>query len=595
MDTLGSLRRTHYAEELLNEKLGSEVTVAGFVARSRNLGNLVFTDVRDVTGITQLAFDDTTDRTVFDKAKTLKNEYTVIAKGILRERSSKTDKIATGAIEVFVTELNVLSGADTTPFEIRDDIADVRDDLSLKYRYLDLRRPSLNHNIVMRHKIAKIARDYFDENHFIEIETPMLTKSTPEGARDYLVPSRVQPGKFFALPQSPQQYKQLLMLSGFDRYLQIVRCFRDEDLRADRQPEFTQIDLEMSFIDQDDIMTINEGFLKRVFKEVLNIDIQTPLRRMTYAEAMDRFGSDKPDTRFGLELTDLSDLLQNTEFGVFANAVNNGGTVRCINAKGLADKLTRKEIDKLTDLMKKHYHAKGLAFTRITADNRSSSYEKFLSENEILAINERMNAETGDVLLIVSDEKKQTVFDSLGALRVEIAKKYDLIPPHTFDLLWIVEFPLFEYSEEDGRFYAKHHPFTMPFDEDLDKLETDQGACRAKAYDIVINGCEAGGGSIRINNPEIQKKMFRALGFTDERAEAQFGHLIEAYRYGAPPHGGMAYGLDRLVMLMLEQESIRDVIAFPKVQNTSEPMMASPSEVDLKQLEELHIKVDLNE
>ena len=384
------------------------------------------------------------------------------------------------------------------------------------------------------------------------------------------------------------------MLSGFDRYLQIVRCFRDEDLRADRQPEFTQIDLEMSFIDQDDIITINEGFLKRVFKEVVGIDIKTPLRRMPYSEAMERYGSDKPDTRFGLELTDLSDILKDSGFSIFSNAIKNGGTVRGINAKGLADKLSRKEIDKLTDLMKKHYHAKGLAFTRITAENRASSFEKFLSEDEIKAIDSRLNVETGDVILIISDDKKQIVYDALGALRVEIAKQFNLIPPHTFDLLWVVEFPLFEYSEEDGRFYAKHHPFTMPFDEDIDKLETDQGACRAKAYDIVINGCEAGGGSIRINNPEIQRKMFRALGFTDEKAEYQFGHLIEAYKYGAPPHGGMAYGLDRLVMLLLEQSTIRDVIAFPKVQNTSEPMMASPSFVDDSQLEELHIKVDLS-
>ncbi|MBR5502079.1 MAG: aspartate--tRNA ligase [Oscillospiraceae bacterium] len=592
METLGTLRRTHYAEQLINETLGKEVTVAGFVARSRNLGNLIFTDVRDVTGIVQLAFDDATDRAVFDKAKSIRSEFTLIAKGILRERSSKTDKIATGAIEVYVTELHLLSGADTTPFEIKDDV-NVRDDLALKYRYLDLRRPALNRNIVMRHKIAKIARDYFDEQHFVEIETPYLTKSTPEGARDYLVPSRVQPGKFFALPQSPQQYKQLLMLSGFDRYIQIVRCFRDEDLRADRQPEFTQIDLEMSFVDQDDIMACNEGFLARVFKEVLGRELQLPLPRMPYKEAMERFGSDKPDTRFGLELVNLSDVLKNTEFSVFSGAIAAGGAVRGINAKGLADKLTRKEIDKLAELCKTQFHAKGLAYTRITAENRTSSFEKFLSAEEIEGINKAMDAEVGDVLLIVADAKADTVFDTLGSLRCEVARRFDLIDPNRFDLLWVVEFPLFEYSEEDGRYYAKHHPFTMPFDEDVDKLETAPGEMRAKAYDIVINGTEAGGGSMRINNPEIQKRMFRALGFTDEAAEEQFGHLIEAYRYGAPPHGGLAYGLDRLVMLLLGLTSIRDVIAFPKVQNASELMMASPSVVEDKQLNELFIKLDL--
>ncbi|MBQ4093770.1 MAG: aspartate--tRNA ligase [Oscillospiraceae bacterium] len=592
METLGNLRRTHYAEQLINETLGKEVTVAGFVARSRNLGNLIFTDVRDVTGIVQLAFDDATDRAIFDKAKTIRSEFTLIAKGILRERSSKTDKIATGAIEVYVTELHLLSGADTTPFEIKDDV-NVRDDLALKYRYLDLRRPTLTRNMVLRHKIAKIARDYFDEQHFVEIETPYLTKSTPEGARDYLVPSRVQPGKFFALPQSPQQYKQLLMLSGFDRYIQIVRCFRDEDLRADRQPEFTQIDLEMSFVDQDDIMACNEGFLARVFKEVLGRELQLPLPRMTYKEAMERFGSDKPDTRFGLELVNLSDILKNTEFSVFSGAIAAGGAVRGINAKGLADKLTRKEIDKLAELCKTQFHAKGLAYTRITADNRASSFEKFLCAEEIEGINKAMGAEVGDVLLIVADAKADTVFDTLGSLRCEVARRFGLIDPDRFDLLWVVEFPLFEYSEEDGRYYAKHHPFTMPFDEDVDLLETAPGEMRAKAYDIVINGTEAGGGSMRINNPEIQKRMFRALGFTDEAAEEQFGHLIEAYRYGAPPHGGLAYGLDRLVMLLLGQQSIRDVIAFPKVQNASELMMASPSVVEDKQLQELFIKLDL--
>ena len=588
METMGTLRRTHYALDILKANVGDELTVAGFVARSRDLGNLIFTDLRDVTGIVQLAFDDETDRAVFDKAKKLRSEYTLIAKGVLRERSSKTDKIETGAFEIAVTELRILGEAETPPFEIRDEIS-VRDDLALTYRYLDLRRPSLARSIAMRHRVTKIARDYFDTQRFLEIETPTLVKSTPEGARDYLVPSRVQPGRFYALPQSPQIYKQLLMIAGFDRYMQIAHCYRDEDLRADRQPEFTQIDLEMSFCDIDDIIEVNEGFLKVLFKEVLGRDIQLPLPRIPYAEAMNRYGSDKPDNRFGLELCDLSDIAATCGFSVFANAVADGGSVRAINAKGLADRLTRKEIDKLTEFVKT-YRAKGLAYTRVTADARSSSFEKFLTPEELDALNARLGVETGDVLFVVADAKNDVVFDSLGALRCEIAKKFDLIEEGRFDLLWVVDFPLFEYSEEDGRYYAKHHPFTMPMDEDLDKVESDPGACRAKAYDIVINGTEAGGGSIRISNPELQRRMFRALGFSEERAQAQFGFLINAYNYGAPPHGGLAYGLDRLVMLLLGKDSIRDVIAFPKVQNGGELMSGCPDVVDPSQLEELHIR-----
>ena len=452
----------------------------------------------------------------------------------------------------------------------------------------------MQQSIMLRHRIVKAARDYYDRNGFLEIETPCLIKSTPEGARDYLVPSRVQPGKFFALPQSPQQYKQLLMLSGFDRYMQIARCFRDEDLRADRQPEFTQIDLEMSFADEEDVMSVNEGFVKHVFREVLGKEVQTPFRRVNYQEAMSRYGSDKPDTRFGLELCDLTGLVKDTGFKVFRGAVDGGGSVRAINAKGAAGKLSRKEVDKLADFVKT-YRAKGLAFTRLTPEGESSSYEKFLTPDEAKAIRERLGAETGDVLLIVADPKDQVVFDSLGALRVRLAKQLDLIPPGSFDFLWVTQFPLFEYDEEEGRYAAKHHPFTSPMLEDLDKMESDPANCRARAYDMVINGCEVGGGSIRITDPEVQERMFQALGFTPERARAQFGFLIDAFKYGAPPHGGMAYGLDRLVMLMLDRDSIRDVIAFPKVQNASELMTGCPDTVEDKSLQELSIRIALPE
>ncbi len=588
MESMGTLRRTHYNLETLNVAAGKEVVVAGFVARMRDIGNLMFCDLRDVTGILQLAFDDASDRAVFEKAKKIGSETVIMAKGILRERSSKNPDLPTGSIELFVTELRILSSGETTPFEIRDE-APVREELALKYRYLDLRRPALNNAIVMRHRIVKTTRDYFDENHFIDIETPMLIRSTPEGARDYVVPSRVHPGKFYALPQSPQLYKQLLMLSGFDRYFQIARCFRDEDLRADRQPDFTQIDLEMAFFDIDDIIAMNEGYLKRVFKEILDYDVKLPLRRLTYADAINRFGSDKPDTRFGLELVDLTDIVSDCSFEVFKGTIASGGTVRAINAKGLAEKLSRKEIDKLTEFVKT-YRAKGLAYTRILADGATSSFEKFLSEPHAAEIRKACGAEEGDVILIVAD-KPSVVFDTLGALRVEIAKKFDLINEDGFDMLWITEFPLFEFSEDDGRYYAKHHPFTAPMDEDLDKVESDPANCRAKAYDIIINGNEAGGGSIRINDPALQRRMFKALGFTEEEMEDQFGFLTTAYSYGAPPHGGLAYGLDRLVMIMLKRKSIRDVIAFPKVQSASELMTSAPSEISEKQLQELHIKL----
>lgn len=588
METMGNLRRTHYCGGLRIADAGSEITVAGSIAKCRDKGGIVFADLRDTSGILQLVFDDSTDKEVFEKASSLKSEYVVIAKGTLRERAAKTDKIPTGDVELFVTELRVLSTAETTPFEIRDEI-NVKDELRLKYRYLDLRRPNMHSPLVMRSKVAKLVRDYYCDNFFCEIETPMLIKSTPEGARDYLVPSRVQPGHFYALPQSPQLYKQILMLSGFDRYFQIARCFRDEDLRADRQPEFTQIDMEMAFVTEDDVMTMNEGLVKHVFREALGVEVETPFRRMPYSEAMDRFGSDKPDTRFGLELQNVSDAVRTSEFAPFKGALENGGSVRLINCKGMADQLTRKTIDKLTDVVKT-YGAKGLAYTRLTAESETSSFEKFLTEEEKAALRTAANAETGDVLLVVADAKNDVVFAALGALRLEIGKKYGLIDESKFDFLWVTDFPLFEYDEEEQRYVAKHHPFTMPKDEDLDKVESDPAACRAKAYDMILNGCELGGGSIRINDPVLQDRMFRALGFTEESARESFGFLMDAYRYGAPPHGGMAFGFDRMIMLMLGRESIRDVIAFPKVQNAGEIMSGCPETVEQKQLRDLCIQ-----
>lgn len=592
METMGNLRRTAYCGELTTEDIGKEVIVAGSIAKSRDLGGVVFADLRDTTGILQLSFDDSSDREVFEKASGLKTEYVVIAKGELRRRESVNKTIPTGEIELFVTELRVLSAADTTPFELRDNIK-VKDELRLRYRYLDLRRESMHYPIVLRSKIAKIIRDYYCDNHFCEIETPILIKSTPEGARDYLVPSRVQPGHFYALPQSPQLYKQILMLSGFDRYFQIARCFRDEDLRADRQPEFTQVDMEMSFVSEEDIESMNEGLVKKLFKEVLNVDVPTPFIRMPYTEAMERFGSDKPDTRFGLELNNVTELLKGCEFAVFKGAIEAGGSVRCINAKGLAEQLSRKAIDKLTEVVKT-YGAKGLAYTRVTADGETSSFEKFLTEEEKLALRNAANVETGDVLLVVADGNDEHVFAALGALRLEIAKKCDLIDPDRFNFLWVTDFPFFEYSENEGRFMAKHNPFTLPREEDLDKIESDPGSVRARAYDMVLNGCEVGGGSMRINDPAMQERMLKALGFSEERARESFGFLMDAYKFGAPPHGGMAFGFDRLVMLMLKKDSIRDVIAFPKVQNAGEPMSGCPDLVETKQLDELSIQLALS-
>ena len=580
-------KRTDYCGEILKPKIGSRVAVCGFVQKIRDQGSLVFIDLRDRTGIVQLVFDGGTPKELLEKAAGVRAEYVLAAAGEVRERAGKNPGLATGDIEIFADDLRILSKAETPPFEITQ-TTNVNDELRLKYRYLDLRRGEMQHAMITRHKIVKSARDFYDANGFLEIETPQLIKSTPEGARDYLVPSRVHPGEFYALPQSPQLYKQLLMLSGYDKYMQIARCFRDEDLRADRQPEFTQIDVEMSFVDEDDVMKVNEAFISHVFREVLQVEIPTPFRRIPYREAMGRFGSDKPDTRFGLELCDLTGQLQDCEFKVFSGAVKTG-SIRGINVKGAADILSRKEIDKLVELVKT-YKAKGLAFLRLTGDGESSSYEKFLSDDEKNAIRQALQAETGDVLLIVADSDNSVVFDALGALRCHLGSKLGLIPENSFDFLWVVDFPLFEYDAEENRYTAKHHPFTAPAAQDIDKLESGAQNVRARAYDMVLNGCEIGGGSIRINDPELQRRMFKALGLSEETAKERFGFLLDAFQYGVPPHGGMAFGLDRLVMLMLNKASIRDVIAFPKVQNARDLMAGCPSGVDGKSLDELHIR-----
>ncbi|MCL2221527.1 MAG: aspartate--tRNA ligase [Oscillospiraceae bacterium] len=582
-------KRNIYCGEPRSADIGRTLTVCGWVQRNRDLGGLIFIDLRDRTGILQLAFDDNTSREIFSEAMTVRAEFVLKATGTLRERSSKNPDLPTGDVELEVTALNILSKAETPPFEIVEN-SDVNDALRLKYRYLDLRRPDMQRLFALRHKAAKVTRDYFDENGFYEIETPILTKSTPEGARDYLVPSRVHKGKFYALPQSPQQYKQLLMLAGFDKYLQIVKCFRDEDLRADRQPEFTQIDLEMSFVDMEDIIKINEGYMKRIFKDILDVEVKLPIARLTYREAIDRFGSDKPDLRFSLELSDISDIVKNCEFKVFAEPVANGGSVRMLYVPG-GGSMPRKQIDSLVEFVKT-YGAKGLAWTKLSEDGSvSSSYSKFLTDAENEQILKRAGAEAGCLVLIVADPKEDVVFASLGALRIECAKRLNMIPQGVYEFVWITEFPMFEYSEEEERYVAKHHPFTAPMDEDMHLLESDKANCRAKQYDLVLNGTELGSGSIRINTPEMQEQVFRAVGLTPEEANEKFSHLITAFKYGAPPHGGIAYGLDRLVAHLAGLGSIRDVIAFPKVQNASEVMTACPDEVDEKQLEELGIKV----
>lgn len=586
MDTMKGLKRTHYCGEVLTA--GETVTVGGYVDTVRDKGGIIFIVLRDRTGVVQLTFNETTDKEIFEKASSCHSEYVVMAKGEVRPRESVNDKIPTGHVEIFVDDLRILAKAQTPPFEIVDN-TNTNEELRLKYRYLDLRRKPLQDNIIMRSKIAKTARDYFYENGFIEIETPMMIKSTPEGARDYLVPSRVHQGKFYALPQSPQIYKQLLMVSGFDRYIQLARCFRDEDLRADRQPEFTQIDLEMSFVDVEDIMEMGEGFIKRLFNDVLDVEIPTPLPRLTYTEAMNRFGSDKPDTRFGMEITDISKIVKDCGFGVFTSAIEAGGSVRSITAKNAAGTLTRKEIDKLTEYVR-GIGAKGLAYVRWVEDVPNCSFGKFMGEGELEKILSAVGAEKGDVVLIVADKNSVTL-PTLGALRLKVAKQLDIIPTEKFNFLWITEFPFFEYNEETNHWDAMHHPFTMPMDECLQYLDTAPEKVFAKAYDLVLNGTELSSGSIRINDYELQQKMFKALGLTDEEIEAKFGFLVEAYKYGAAPHGGMGIGLDRLAMIMCGADSLRDVTAFPKVQNASELMSACPSVVDKDSLDVLGIEV----
>ena len=586
MELMGNMKRTCYCAELSKADIGKEVTVMGWAGKVRDLGSLKFIDLRDRSGIVQLFADDSSPE-IAEKAASVKLEYVLAAKGIVQKRGGAVNEnIPTGEIEVKITELRILAKADTTPFVVEDNVK-AKDELRLKYRYLDLRRPSMQKQLIDRHKITRIAREYYDENGFIEIETPYLIKSTPEGARDYLVPSRVHKGCFYALPQSPQLYKQLLMLSGMDRYMQIVRCFRDEDLRADRQPEFTQLDLEMSFVSEDDVMTINEGFLKKLMHEHKGIDIETPFPRMTWQEAMDRYGSDKPDTRFGMELCDITDCVRDMDFVVFKSAIESGGSVRAINTEGHS--FSRKEIDHLTEFVKT-YKAKGLVYITFGEEGVKSSASKFLTDDVLAKIKEKTGAKTGDTLFIVADKNK-IVYDALGALRCEVGRRAGVIDKDKFNFLWVTEFPLLEWSEEDERFYAMHHPFTAPMDEDIEYIESDPGRVRARAYDIVLNGVELGGGSIRINNSELQDRMFKCLGFTEEEAQVRFGFLINAFRFGAPPHGGMAYGLDRLCMLIQGLDNIRDVIAFPKVQNASELMSNAPDGVDPAQLKELHIAI----
>ena len=589
-ESMQGLKRTHRCGELSAANVGETATIMGWVQKNRNKGGLVFVDVRDRSGIIQVVCEEgTTEPALIEKAASLRSEYVVAIVGKVARRSGAVnDKIATGEIEVIPSELRILSEAMTPPFPIEEN-SKTKEEIRLKYRYLDLRRPDLQRNLKMKSQVMTLTRQYFAEEGFLEVETPMLGKTTPEGARDYLVPSRVHPGSFYGLPQSPQLYKQLLMCSGVDRYIQIARCFRDEDLRADRQPEFTQIDMELSFVDVDDVIDVNERYLKKLFREVLDVEVQLPIQRMTWQEAMDRFGSDKPDLRFGMELTDVSEVVKDCGFGVFTAALENGGSVRGINAKGQGG-MPRKKIDKLTAFVK-DYGAKGLAYVAIQEDGTvKSSFAKFMTEEQMQALIAAMNGEAGDLLLFAADKNK-VVWDSLGALRIELAKQLELLDKNEYRFVWITEFPLLEWSEEQNRFVAMHHPFTMPMEEDLQYIESDPGRVRAKAYDIVLNGNEIGGGSVRIFQDDIQEKMFHALGFTDEQAYSQFGFLLDAFKYGVPPHAGLAYGLDRLVMLMAKQDSIRDVIAFPKIKDASCLMTEAPTPADTKQLEELGLEV----
>lgn len=594
-ESMKGLKRTHYCTDLGAENMNETITVMGWVQKRRNLGKLIFIDLRDRTGILQIVFDERfTDEANFEKAEKLRSEFVIAIKGKVASRGEAgiNPNMKTGTIEIHANELRILSESETTPFEIVEN-TDVRDELRLKHRYLDLRRPDMQRNLILRSKVAQSARVFLAENGFLEIETPMLTKSTPEGARDYLVPSRVNPGNFYALPQSPQIFKQLLMVGGYDKYYQIAKCFRDEDLRADRQPEFTQIDMELSFVDVDDVIDVNERMLQRVFKEAMDLDITLPIQRITYKEAMDRYGSDKPDTRFGVELVDLSEIVSDCGFQVFDDVIKNGGSVRAINAKGCGE-LGRKQIDSLVNHGKDH-GAKGVAWLQIRPDGEEkSSFAKFLSEETINAIKEKVEAQPNDLILVVAD-KNDIVYSSLGALRLEIAKRLELTKKDEYKFVWVTEFPLLEYDEEANRYVAMHHPFTMPMEEDLHLMDTNPGKVRAKAYDICLNGVELGGGSIRIYQKEIQEKMFELLGFTKEEAYERFGFLLNAFKYGTPPHGGLAYGLDRMVMLMCQADSIRDVIAFPKVKDASCLMTQAPGEVDKKQLEELSIALALKE
>ena len=589
-ESMMGLKRTHRCAELSQANIGEKVTIMGWVQKNRNKGGLVFVDVRDRSGLIQVVFEEgSTEKELLDKAAKLRSEFVVAVVGTVEARSGAVNEnLATGAIEIKPEELRILSEAETPPFPIEEN-SKTKEELRLKYRYLDLRRPDLQRNLMMRSKVATLTRQFLADEGFLEIETPFLIKSTPEGARDYLVPSRVHPGDFYALPQSPQIFKQLLMCSGYDRYFQIVKCFRDEDLRADRQPEFTQIDMELSFVDVDDVIAVNERLLQKLFKEVLDIDVQLPIQRMTWQEAMDRFGSDKPDIRFGMELVNVTETVKECEFAVFKNAIENGGTVRGINAKGQGA-MPRKKIDKLVDFAK-DYGAKGLAYIAIQEDGTvKSSFAKFMTEEEMQALIKAMDGENGDLLLFAAD-KNTVVWATLGALRLELARQMELLDKNEYKFLWVTEFPLLEWSEEENRFTAMHHPFTMPMEEDLQYIDSDPGRVRAKAYDIVLNGTEVGGGSVRIFNQEIQKKMFEVLGFTPEQAQEQFGFLLNAFKYGVPPHAGLAYGLDRLVMLMAKQDSIRDVIAFPKVKDASDLMTEAPAAVETAQLEELGLEL----
>jgi len=589
-ESMRGLSRTHRCTEVSKANIGETVTVMGWVQKRRNLGSLIFVDLRDRSGLLQIVFDENDIGTDgFDKAGKLRSEFVIAVVGKVEARSGAVNEnMATGEIEIRATELRVLSEAETPPFPIEEE-SNTKEDLRLKYRYLDLRRPDLQRNLIMRSNVATLTRQFLADEGFLEIETPMLTKSTPEGARDYLVPSRVHPGNFYALPQSPQLFKQLLMCSGYDRYFQIVKCFRDEDLRADRQPEFTQIDMELSFVDVDDVIAVNERLLQKMFKETIGIDVQLPIRRMTYAEAMDRFGSDKPDLRFGMELKYVSDVVKDCGFAVFTGALEKGGSVRGINADGQGA-MPRKKIDALVEFAK-GFGAKGLAYLAINEDGTyKSSFAKFMTEEQLDALVTAMQGKPGDLLLFAADED-DIVFDVLGNLRLEIARSLDLLDKNVYNFLWVTEFPLLEYSKEQGRYVAKHHPFTMPMEEDLELLDTEPGKVRAKAYDIVLNGTEIGGGSVRIFQNHIQEKMFEVLGFSKEDAYDRFGFLLNAFKYGVPPHAGLAYGLDRLVMLMAKEDSIRDVIAFPKVKDASCLMTDAPNIVEEKQLEELGIEI----